>query len=211
MKAASNTAREQILRDLQIKQEFKYSHIPHESVQSNAEYFVQPNSGSLITWFSDTLHALSGTCIVSDSEEQALQEIRSILGSHTAYCTQTELAQTLTKAAIQTNSDELFAETAEFSITTCDALSARTASVIISSQTLHGRKAISAPETHIVLAYETQLRVDLPEAFALIPRETLPSQITTITGPSRTADIEKTLVLGAHGPKNLVVVIVKNA
>jgi L-lactate dehydrogenase complex protein LldG len=35
--------------------------------------------------------------------------------------------------------------------------------------------------------------------------EQLPSSISTITGPSRTADIEKTLVLGAHGPKEFVV------
>ena len=38
----------------------------------------------------------------------------------------------------------------------------------------------------------------------------LPSQITLITGPSRTADIEKTLVLGAHGPKELHVFILNN-
>jgi len=40
--------------------------------------------------------------------------------------------------------------------------------------------------------------------------ENLPSLISVITGPSRTADIEKTLVLGAHGPKELLAMIVKN-
>jgi L-lactate dehydrogenase complex protein LldG len=34
-----------------------------------------------------------------------------------------------------------------------------------------------------------------------------PSAVTVITGPSRTADIEKTLVLGAHGPKELVIFV----
>jgi len=35
-----------------------------------------------------------------------------------------------------------------------------------------------------------------------------PSQVTIITGPSRTADIEKTLVMGAHGPKELYVFMI---
>jgi L-lactate dehydrogenase complex protein LldG len=37
----------------------------------------------------------------------------------------------------------------------------------------------------------------------------LPSMISMISGPSRTADIEKTLVLGAHGPKELVLFLVE--
>ena len=37
--------------------------------------------------------------------------------------------------------------------------------------------------------------------------ENLPSQLLLITGPSRTADIEKTLTLGAHGPKELHILI----
>jgi L-lactate dehydrogenase complex protein LldG len=58
------------------------------------------------------------------------------------------------------------------------------------------------------LAYSSQLVTDLKDGFKLIKDKygnQLPSMITTITGPSRTADIEKTLVLGAHGPKELFV------
>jgi L-lactate dehydrogenase complex protein LldG len=59
-----------------------------------------------------------------------------------------------------------------------------------------------------VLAYTSQLVPDLKDAFKLIKEkygQQIPSMISTITGPSRTADIEKTLVLGAHGPKELFV------
>jgi L-lactate dehydrogenase complex protein LldG len=50
--------------------------------------------------------------------------------------------------------------------------------------------------------------MDLKDGFKLIKAKygnQLPSMISTVTGPSRTADIEKTLVLGAHGPKELFV------
>jgi len=40
--------------------------------------------------------------------------------------------------------------------------------------------------------------------------ENMPSMVSNITGPSRTADIEKTLVLGAHGPKGLYVFLLEN-
>jgi L-lactate dehydrogenase complex protein LldG len=68
------------------------------------------------------------------------------------------------------------------------------------------------PHVHIVIAFTSQLVLDLKDAFKLLKvkyPETTPTMISNITGPSRTADIEKTLVLGAHGPKELYVFLLE--
>jgi len=61
-----------------------------------------------------------------------------------------------------------------------------------------------------VLARRDQLVPDLPVAFARLRArygQDFPSMISFITGPSRTGDIERILVLGAHGPKQLTILL----
>jgi len=93
-------------------------------------------------------------------------------------------------------------------ISECDALVAQTGSVVVSSRSAGGRALSILPPHHIVLARREQLVADLPAAFALLQAKygaDYPSMISFITGPSRTADIERTLVLGAHGPRRLTI------
>jgi L-lactate dehydrogenase complex protein LldG len=76
-----------------------------------------------------------------------------------------------------------------------------------------GRSMTVFPPVHVVVAFTSQLVPDLKSAFQLIKNKyngKLPSMLSAITGPSRTADIEKTLVLGAHGPKELYVFLVQD-
>ena len=72
-----------------------------------------------------------------------------------------------------------------------------------------GGRALSVlPPHHVVVARREQLLRDLPEAFSLLKDRyapNYPSFISFITGPSRTGDIERILVLGAHGPKKLTI------
>ena len=93
-------------------------------------------------------------------------------------------------------------------ITDCDALVAQTGSVLVTSRSAGGRALSVLPPHHIVLARRKQLVPDLPAAFALLKAKYgagYPSMISFITGPSRTGDIERILVLGAHGPKKLTI------
>ena len=97
-------------------------------------------------------------------------------------------------------------------ITACDALIAQTGSVLLTAHSGGGRALSVLPPHHVVVAQVNQLVPDLPAAFELLQaryRDYYPSFITFITGPSRTGDIERILVLGAHGPKNLTVILIR--
>jgi L-lactate dehydrogenase complex protein LldG len=93
-------------------------------------------------------------------------------------------------------------------ISECDALIAQTGSVLVTSRSAGGRALSVLPPHHVVLARREQLVADLPAAFELLKKKyaaDFPSMISFITGPSRTGDIERILVLGAHGPKKLTI------
>jgi L-lactate dehydrogenase complex protein LldG len=67
------------------------------------------------------------------------------------------------------------------------------------------------PETHIALVFESRIVGAMEDAFALAisERGELPRATNFISGPSRTGDIEQTIVLGAHGPYRVHVIIVR--
>jgi L-lactate dehydrogenase complex protein LldG len=99
-------------------------------------------------------------------------------------------------------------ESCDAGLTECDALIAQTGSVLVTSRSAGGRALSVLPPHHVVLARRNQLIPDLPSAFTLLKEKyqsNYPSFISLITGPSRTGDIERILVLGAHGPKKLTI------
>ena len=99
-------------------------------------------------------------------------------------------------------------ERCDVGISECDALVAQTGTVLVTSQSAGGRALSCLPPHHVVIARRNQLVPDLPAAFALLKSKygpDYPSMISFISGPSRTGDIERILVLGAHGPKRLTI------
>ena len=74
-----------------------------------------------------------------------------------------------------------------------------------------GRTVSVYAPVHICVAYSDQLVYDIKDGLHRLKekyQDGLPSLITFATGPSRTADIEKTLVVGVHGPKEVFVFLV---
>jgi len=66
------------------------------------------------------------------------------------------------------------------------------------------------PETHIAIVPAARVVAGMEEAWTLLRRESgeLPRAVNFISGPSRTGDIEQTIVLGAHGPYRVHILIV---
>ena len=102
-------------------------------------------------------------------------------------------------------------EACDAGITACEALVAQTGSILVSSATCGGRGLSILPHVHIVVATLDQIVPTLADALQAARQRhagRLPSMLSFITGPSRTGDIERILVLGAHGPKELFVFLV---
>jgi L-lactate dehydrogenase complex protein LldG len=100
--------------------------------------------------------------------------------------------------------------TCDVSITDCEALVARTGSMVLSARNSGRITSVYAP-IHICIARTSQLVYDIKDALAMLMQKykgNLPSLVSFATGPSRTADIEKTLVVGVHGPKEVYLFLV---
>ena len=159
--------------------------------------------------FHKSLLAVNGECFFSDNLDACTKDIK-------AFLTENNISSGVyTSATLPFSSSdyEIFNQNTDLSkinagITSCDFLAAQTGTVLLSAKESRGLLGISP--IHIVVAKQSQLRASLDQAVNEMSskyKEMMPSQLTLITGPSRTADIEKTLILGAHGPKRLVVFI----
>lgn len=107
--------------------------------------------------------------------------------------------------------DKRSLEACDAGVTTCEALISQTGSLLVSSATSGGRGLSILPHVHVVVATLDQIVPTLGDALHQARERhagRLPSMLSFITGPSRTGDIERILVLGAHGPKELFVILV---
>lgn len=166
--------------------------------------------------FAGQLSAVSGNFVFCEDEIQLIENLLDLAEKNNwrrIYAWETGLQSLLSKYEFPFYSTDTEFLNADLGITFCEALVARNGSVLVSNGTAAGRRLSIYPHIHVVIAYTSQLVLDLKDGFKLLKEkypENMPSMVSNITGPSRTADIEKTLVLGAHGPKELYVFLLEN-
>jgi len=99
------------------------------------------------------------------------------------------------------------AAAARVGISQVDWAVAATGTLVVDAAQVEQRLVSTLPPIHVALVGTSRLRADLPTVLKqLHPSQT--GYISLITGPSRTADIERVLTIGVHGPERLIIVFV---
>lgn len=186
---------------------------PFKNVDFSTQVFIEQTEDPEVE-FATRLVESGGTFIYCENENDVANQLAALISNESltnVFCKDEYLSGLMQSAnIIFSNNDEDFIN-ANVGITACDFLISRFGSIMVSSGLGSGRRIMVFPETHIVIAKASQVVRELKDALTGMKKKyqnNLPSQITTITGPSRTADIEKTLVMGAHGPRNLYVFMI---
>ena len=187
--------------------------VPFPQSEGNASVF-QPLQKELEIEFAENFTALLGRfSFCMDEKELAaqLQYLAEAKKMKSIFCNEKDIKQKLYDNGFADFSAENLA-LCDASITGCELLIARTGSILMSTAQAGGRTVSVYAPVHICIAYTSQIVYDVKEALQIIKEKytgKLPSLITLATGPSRTADIEKTLVVGVHGPKEVYVFLVE--
>ncbi|WP_295674860.1 lactate utilization protein [uncultured Mucilaginibacter sp.] len=202
------TSKEKLLKKIR-KALLEKRENPYPNLEDLPHY--PPNDEMLEVVFAEQFTAVSGQFVFCEDEVQFIESLLELAEErnwHKIYCWEPALQEILSRFEYPFFETDKDFEQAEVGFTLCESLVARNGSIILSNSGMAGRRLSIYPPVHIVLAYTSQLVLDLKDGFKKIKAKygnNLPSMITTVTGPSRTADIEKTLVLGAHGPRELFV------
>ena len=176
--------------------------------------FFQPALQEKEIEFAEQFTKLQGRFIYCINQQELAFQLNSLVRKmdwHKVYCVEEELL----KAAGPQLSDRIVKTglgACDVSITGCEYLVARTGTIVMSSAQPSGRSTSVYAPVHICIAYAHQLVYDVKDALQLVKNKynnAMPSLITFATGPSRTADIEKTLVVGVHGPKEVYLFLVE--
>lgn len=206
-----NTSKKRILH--KIQQALRNSvPVPFAEQQTDQPIYQSPQE-SLDIIFAEQFTQLQGKFIFCNNVAEMKMNLEQLIKKekwNSIFCSEAALLQIFNQQgfpATQTNN----LPNCDVSITTCEALVARTGSMVLSAAQTNGRTASVYAPIHVCIAYTNQLVYDVKDALLFMQekyKESLPSLITFATGPSRTADIEKTLVVGVHGPKEVYVFLV---
>jgi len=209
-----SSAKENILKKIR-KALSESTPIPFPQSEGSHSVF-QPSKQDLEIEFAEQFAKLQGKFVFCVDHKELTDQLNALVatqGWKTIFCREEKLGKTLQEngfsGPISTKEADL--GICEAAVTTCETLVARTGTIVLSSANPSGRTVSVYTPVHLCIAYTDQLVYDIRDALIGLKekyQQRLPSLMTFATGPSRTADIEKTLVVGVHGPKQVYLFLV---
>lgn len=207
---ATSSAKENTLR--KIRQALS-NPVPLPFAQSegvSSVYKMQQEDEAII--FAEEFTKLQGKFAFCPGENDLIKQLDKLIkdrGWINVYCREKKFMPMFETFNLEPYND---LESCDVSITGCEYLVSRTGTIVMSTAQQSGRTTSVYAPVHICIAYNSQLVYDLKDALQFLKvkyASDMPSMITFASGPSRTADIEKTLVTGVHGPKEVFCFLVE--
>ena len=202
---ATSPAKENILK--KIRQALSNPvPLPFPQSEGANSVFFPPND-DLEVIFARQFTQLLGKFAFCTDENDMVQQLLQLIDEKkwtTVYCSEPQWKEQF--------SNTIYLPGCDASVTGCEYLVARTGSIVMSTRQQSGRTVSVYAPVHICIAYTNQLIYDIKDALQSMKEKygsAMPSLISFATGPSRTADIEKTLVTGVHGPKEVYCFLVE--
>ncbi|HTB52604.1 MAG TPA: LUD domain-containing protein [Ferruginibacter sp.] len=199
-----STARENILK--KIKQALaKPVPLPFPEAEETTVIYEAPKDELDVT-FAEAFTQLQGKFAFCFDEKEMRQQLQQLITEKQwtkIYCKEDKWNEQF--------SNTINLASCDASVTGCECLVARTGTIVMSAAEQSGRTVSVYAPIHICIAYTNQLFFDIDDALQFIQKKyagNIPSLITFASGPSRTADIEKTLVTGVHGPKEVYLFLI---
>ncbi|ULQ51227.1 LutC/YkgG family protein [Flavihumibacter fluvii] len=195
--------------------------LPFSASEGNQSVF-HPQKDELEVLFAEAFTQLQGKFVFCMDQHELVLQLQYLMhqrGLQKIVCPESRLRNLLEDAAalnpalkgFSFGNPETDLKSCDASITGCEYLIARTGTIVLSSAQERGRTTSVYAPVHICIAATDQLVYDVRDGLRLIKEKygsILPSLISFASGPSRTADIEKTLVVGVHGPKEVYLFLV---
>jgi len=188
--------------------------IPFPQSEGNHSVF-QPSRQELDIEFAEQFTRLQGKFVFCIDAAELVAQLRALAGHQSwknIVCREEKIQGMLRENGFSSFTESGLAD-CDAAITSCEALIARTGSIVMSTGggNASGRTVSVYAPVHVCIAWSDQLVYDIKDSLVALKekyQQQIPSLITFATGPSRTADIEKTLVVGVHGPREVYLFLV---
>jgi L-lactate dehydrogenase complex protein LldG len=216
---SSNIARDAIMQSIRAhlaaSPAVDRHHIHNSGNATDAGTGFSPEIVSPVAAFRERLESVGGHCVIVKDEEAAANALAGIISELQDAAKRIALSDAPLVLALTTGITEVTVCPAtadlfnyDVGISTAQAGIAETGTLILEGEKERNRLVSLLPPVHIALLNSRDIFPTIGDALTALHQNSLSRAITFITGPSRTADIELTLTVGVHGPKELHVIVI---
>lgn len=213
------TSKEKILKKVRQALNFK-SKSSFQNIDLESNIFARPEGETLSEIFVKQFNAVNGKFVYCDNQFDCIDKLLDLIEQRKwkfLFCWEENIQTLLDDSGISYYNKREHLDKIQASVTGCESLLASTGSILVSSS--RNSRILSVwPPVHIVIARRSQIVMDMKESLQVMRNRygrNMPSMMSFITGPSRTAQFpleenasESQMVVGAHGPVELILFLI---